>query len=177
MINIIVAISKNRAIGLDNKLLWHISEDLKYFKKVTSGHPIIMGRKTFESIGSRALPKRQNIVITSSFEELRKQSEHGSFGNAASLHFVSSLEEALSLAKSQDEEVFIIGGGQIYLAALQSSFADRLYITNVDIEIPEADTYFPELRDDEWALESRTEEFIDEKSGLRYFFAIYNNQR
>jgi dihydrofolate reductase len=130
-ISLIVAISKNRAIGKDNKLLWYIPEDLKRFRQLTSGHPIIMGRKTFESIG-KPLPNRTNIIIT------RDQNYHQD--GAIVVH---SLDEALSKAKEiENGEIFIIGGGQIYEQALP--LANKLYITVIDTHIEDADTYFPE---------------------------------
>ncbi len=130
-LSIIVAIQKNnRGIGYQNDLLFKISEDQKRFKALTSGHPIIMGRKTFESIG-RPLPNRTNIVITRNAE-----------WNYEGVVVVSSLEEAIAEAKKvEQEEIFVIGGSEIYGRAL--SFVDRLYITVVDGE-KQADTFFPE---------------------------------
>lgn len=127
MISLIAAIaSGNRALGKDNDLIYKIKEDLEYFRKVTAGHTVIMGRKTFESIG-HALPGRENIVIT----------RDPSF-TAENITVVHLLEEALKLAA---DEVFIIGGGQIYQEAI--GIADRLYLTVVEGS-PEADTYFPD---------------------------------
>lgn len=130
-ISIIVALSKkNRAIGYQNKLLWKIEGDLPRFKHLTTGHPVIMGNITFESIG-KALPGRKNIVIA-----LDPQYE------APDCEVVHSIEDALELAKKSDEEeVFVIGGGTIYKQMLP--FADRLYLTLVDDE-PEGDTFFPD---------------------------------
>ena len=126
MINMIVATSKNNQIGIDNKLPWHISEDLRYFKEVTKGHTVLMGRKTFESIG-RPLPNRENIVLT----------RDKSF-TAQGITAVHSLEEALTFCRSKDQ-IFIIGGGEIYKQFLP--YADKLYITLVDKEI-QGDTDF-----------------------------------
>ncbi len=120
---------KNRAIGRNNKLLWNIPDDLKHFKKITTGHAVIMGRKTFESIG-RQLPNRANIIIT-------RDKNFKADGCVIS----HSLDEALDLAKQKNEEIFIIGGGQIYEQALPH--ADKLYLTIVDDE-PKADTFFPD---------------------------------
>lgn len=129
-ISIICAIGQNLAIGKNNQLLWNISEDLQHFKKITEGHAIIMGRKTFESIG-RPLPNRLNIILT-----------HSPFKVQAGVLFASSLEEALKLASEDEkEEIFIIGGGQVYQEAM--SLADKLYLTIVE-DSPEADTYFPD---------------------------------
>ncbi len=129
-VSLIVALSENLVIGKDNKLPWHISEDLKRFKEVTKGHPVIMGRKTFESIG-RPLPGRLNIVIT-----------RNSGWKQEGVEVVSSLDEAIKLAKQKDtEEIFVIGGGQIFEEAIK--LADKLYLTIVHENI-EGDTYFPD---------------------------------
>jgi len=129
-INIIAAIGSNRELGKDNKLLWHISEDLQRFKQLTIGHTVIMGRKTYESIG-KPLPRRLNIII----------SRDTSF-RAQGCIVAHSLEEALNQAKEiEKEEVFIIGGGQIYELGLK--FADKLYLTLVN-GIYGADTFFPD---------------------------------
>ncbi len=133
-INIIEAVAENGAIGCHNKLLWHISEDLKRFKRLTTGNPIIMGRKTFESIG-RALPNRQNVVISRN-ENLKIEG----------VDVVGSLEAAYELLKNS-EEVFVIGGGEIYRQAMDR--ADRLFLTKV-YQSPEGDTFFPEISLDEW---------------------------
>ncbi|MFH1822184.1 MAG: dihydrofolate reductase [Patescibacteria group bacterium] len=129
MISIIAVAGKNNAIGKDNKLLWHIPEDLKHFKKITTGHPVIMGRKTFESIGS-PLPNRRNIILTrdKSFQ-------------APSCEIRHSFEEIINEAKKTDEEIFIIGGGQVYEQFIP--YAQKLYLTIVD-DAPEADTFFPD---------------------------------
>lgn len=150
-VSIIAAMSaQTRAIGKDNGLLWHIPDDLKHFKKVTSGHPIIMGAKTFESIGF-PLPGRTNIVLTLDKDWARD-----------GVVLCHSLEEALEKANAIDsEEIFIIGGGQIYTLALP--FADRLYLTLVD-DKKEGDTYFPDyssLHLTETARENRTHEGLD----------------
>ncbi len=130
-ISIIAAIGKNRELGKDNKLLWSLPEDMKRFREKTRNHPVIMGRKTFESIG-RPLPNRLNIVVTRD----RSYTIPGA-------EIFYSLEDALDFAKNKDkQEIFIIGGGQIYAEAL--SYADKLYLTIVDSDFPEADTFFPE---------------------------------
>lgn len=138
MISIIVAIARNRAIGCHNRLLWHISEDLKHFKAVTMGRPVVMGRLTWESLG-RPLPGRRNVVVTRNKDYKAEGAET-----------VSSLEEAVALFPA-DEEVFIIGGGEIYRQAMP--LADRMYITVVDADY-EGDTFFPEWDDEEWRLVS-----------------------
>jgi dihydrofolate reductase len=129
-ISLIVAISKNHAIGKDNKLLWYIPEDMKRFKAITSGHPVIMGRKTFESIG-KPLPNRTNIVI--SRDPMYK---------AEGCITAHSLEDAMNTAQKIDQnEIFILGGGQIFEEAIH--IADKLYITIIDAEVPDADAFFP----------------------------------
>lgn len=130
-ISIIVAMSENRVIGNENKLLWHIPGELKRFKEITQGHPIIMGRKTFESIG-RVLPNRTNIII----------SRDSAFKVEGAV-VVHSFDEAVDVAhtKEGNEEIFVIGGGQIYAAAINK--ADRLYLTIVRGEFS-GDTFFPE---------------------------------
>lgn len=134
MISVIVAVAENGIIGGGNSLLWHISEDLQRFKKITSGHPVIMGRKTFESLG-RPLPNRHNVVIT-------RQKDYAPAG----VTVVSSLEQALALF-ADTEEVFITGGGEIYAQAM--GIADRLYLTTVMHDY-EGDTHFPEWDRAQW---------------------------
>lgn len=135
MISIIVAVAENGVIGDKNALLWHISEDLKHFKALTTGHPVVMGRRTFESLG-RPLPNRRNVVIT------RQEVE---FPGCETVH---SLAEALALF-SEEEEVFVIGGAQIYAEALP--LADCFYLTRV-MHAYEGDTRFPAWNESEWRL-------------------------
>jgi dihydrofolate reductase len=136
MLSIIVAIAQNGTIGDKNALLWHIKEDMRFFRTTTSGHPVIMGRKTFESLGSKPLPKRTNIVITRAERE---------FEGALTAH---SLQEAIRMA-GDDEEIFIMGGAQIYREALP--VVDRMYITHVGRDY-EGDTVFPEIDYSKWKL-------------------------
>ena len=145
MISIIAAIGKNNELGKKNDLLWNLPADMKHFRDTTRGHAVIMGRKTFESIG-RPLPNRKNVVITRDQNYLR----HG-------VDVYSSLEEALNLLRTspqpspyqgEGEEIFIIGGAEIYKNAI--SKADKLYITHVDEIFPEADTFFPLIDKDIW---------------------------
>jgi len=133
MLTLIVAHDQNRLIGGGNSLLWHLPEDLKRFKALTSGHPILMGRKTFESIG-RPLPNRSNIVITRNED----WSQEGVFT-------ASSLEEAIGMASMMDSHIFLIGGGELYAQGLPH--ADVLEITEVHGTY-EGDTWFPEYRND-----------------------------
>ena len=134
MLSIIAVIGKNRELGKDNKLLWHIPGDLPRFKQLTTGHPVIMGRKTFQSIG-RALPNRTNIVISTDTAY-----------TADGVTVVSSIDEAVKQAESAvgSDEIFIIGGGSVYKQAIER--ADKLYLTVVDASA-EADTYFPNYSD------------------------------
>lgn len=139
MLSIIVAVAENGVIGDKNTLLWHISEDLKRFKAITSGHPVVMGRKTYDSLG-RPLPNRHNVVITRQ-EGLQ----------IAGCSVVHSLEESLRLLEGE-EEIFIIGGAQIYAEALaKAQRGDRLYLTRVHHPY-EGDTRFPEWDDSSWRL-------------------------
>jgi len=130
MISIIVAIGKNRAIGRNNQLLWNIPEDMRHFKTITAGRTVIMGDRTFQSIG-RPLPNRRNIVVT-----LDKNFK------AVGCEVRNSLEEVLGEYKNSEEEVFVIGGGIIYKLSLP--FADKLYLTVVDDAPKDADTFFPD---------------------------------
>ena len=159
---IIVAIADNNAIGKDNALLWHISEDLKFFKRTTMGCPVIMGRKTFESIG-RPLPKRTNIVVSRGFDA------------PEGIDIVSSLEEAYKAASAvmtdEVERCFVIGGGQIYAQAMQD--ADRLIVTHVHTVIGNADTFFPQIDPSVWEVDQRSEMFHDEESGYDFEFVEY----
>ena len=150
-ISLVAAIaSGNRAIGNNNRLIYHIPEDLKRFKQITSGHPIIMGRKTFESIGM-PLPNRTNIVIT-----------HDPEYYAEGVTVVHSVEEALKEAEGTDE-VFIIGGGQIYQEVIDK--ADKLYLTIVEGN-PDADTFFPDYSE----FKKVVFEESHESDGLKYKF-------
>jgi dihydrofolate reductase len=139
MISIIVAVAEGGVIGGGGDLLWHISEDLRRFKQITSGHTVIMGRKTYDSIG-RPLPKRRNIVITRNGE-----------WSAEGCERADSLEQAVAMCAGE-EEVFIIGGGEIYRQSM--ALADKLYLTQVNKPY-EGDTYFPEIRPEEWQEVSR----------------------
>lgn len=145
-ISLIVAAADNNIIGKDNKLLWHIPEDLKRFKAITLGKPCIMGRKTFESILDQLgqpLPGRTNIVVTRS---------DAKYEGARSAH---SLEEAIMLAKQEEgDEVMIIGGAQIYEEAIRQGLIDKLYLTRVH-QTPEGDATFPEIDETQWNVSER----------------------
>lgn len=156
MISIIVAVAQNGVIGDKNSLLWHISEDMRFFKRTTSGHPVIMGRKTYESLG-RPLPNRTNVVISRTLGELE------------GCTVVRSLEEAIALFPTE-EEVFVIGGAQIYALAL--NVADRFYLTRVGHDY-EGDTSFPTWNEREWRLISREAYEQGEKYPHPFAFEIY----
>ena len=159
IVSAILAMSKNRVIGKDNQIPWHLSADLKYFKRTTLNHHIIMGRKTFLSIG-KPLPKRTNIVLT-----------RNPFFVASHVLVVSSIEEALNIAEENgEEEVFIIGGGEIYRQSMP--YWDKVYLTRVDIEV-EGDVFFPELDNKEWRLLSDEPHEADEKNVYKYSFQVY----
>src|SRR5665647_506999 len=145
MISIIVAVSEDGGIGKDNELLWHISEDLKRFKRLTTGHTLIMGKKTWDSLPRKPLPGRKNIVLTDVFGE--------SFDSSLTAY---SIEDALSKCE-KDEEIFVIGGGSVYKQFM--ALADRLYITHVHKKA-EADIYFPEIDPKVWKVIEK-EEFND----------------
>lgn len=156
---IIVAIADNNAIGKDNALLWHISEDLKFFKRNTLGFPVIMGRKTFESIG-RPLPGRVNIVLSRSF------------ATGLEVEVVGTLEEAYRVAEDTNlERCFVMGGGQIYAQAMND--ADRLIVTHVHTVIEDADTFFPAIEPGVWKVAQRSEMLHDEETGYDFEFVEY----
>jgi dihydrofolate reductase len=161
MISIIVAVSDDWGIGKGNELLWHISEDLKRFKRLTSGKTVIMGKKTWYSLPRRPLPGRRNIVLTDIKGEVVEGSET-----------VYSIEEALKLC-SPNEEAFIIGGGSIYRQFMP--FADRLYITHVHMNAP-ADVYFPQIDMKIWKIMEKEDFPAGDTNDIPYTYAIYERQ-
>ncbi len=164
IISIIVAKSNNHVIGIDNRLPWHLPADLQYFKSLTVDHPIVMGRKTYESIG-RPLPKRTNIVIT------RDPSFH--VENVVTTH---SIDEAIAYCQEQDyDEVFIIGGDTIYRQTID--IADRLYITLVDVCIDNGTAFFPVINPVIWTLVSSTQRHKDEKNEFDVTFQVYEKKQ
>jgi dihydrofolate reductase len=158
MTTIVVAMGEKNEIGADNQLLWHLPKDLKHFKDLTSGHPIIMGRKTYESIG-KALPNRTNIVIS------RKKNwfEEG-------ILIVGSIKEAVKFAKKIDENIFIIGGGNIYEQTME--IADKLEVTLVKAEL-KADTFFPKIDTKIWKLSEEVFHEKDDKNQYDFSFQTY----
>lgn len=161
MISIIVAVSDNLAIGRAGDMPWHISADLKYFKRTTKGHTVVMGRRTWESIGCRPLPGRRNIVVSRTMA-----AEEG-------YEVAPSLPEALMMAAGGGE-IFIMGGGRLYAEAID--LADRLYVTHVHTKIEDADTFFPDFTTRDWARISISETETDPATGLSYEFAVYERK-
>ena len=162
MISIIVAVSDDWGIGKDNELLWHISEDLKRFKRLTSGNAVIMGKKTWESLPKKPLPNRKNIVLT--------DNPHETIENAITAY---SLEDSLSKC-TPGEEIFIIGGGSIYRQFMP--FADKLFITHVHKKTP-ADIYFPEIDMKIWEIIEEEEFITGVNESIPYTYTIYQRRR
>jgi dihydrofolate reductase len=157
-ISIIVAIAENYAIGKDNQLLWHLSDDLKRFKKITSGHQVVMGRNTYLSLPFRPLKNRENIVITDNHEE--------TFEGCTTVY---SIEEAIDRCE-EIKESFVIGGGSVYRQFLP--LAKKLYITRVHKEF-EGDTFFPEIDENIWKLVDSEYHPADENHKLPFTFLTY----
>lgn len=155
-ISIIVAITANGAIGRTGELLFNIREDMRHFRNVTMGHPIIMGRRTFESFPNGALPGRRNMVIT-----------RNSSYTAPGAETFGSLTAAIA-AVAHDDEAMIIGGGEIYAAALP--LASRLYLTEIDAIVDDADTYFPAIDPTQWTIETAGDWQTDPTTQIRYRF-------
>lgn len=161
---IIAALGTDRSIGRNGDLAFHISSDLRRFKALTTGHTVVMGRKTFESLPKGALPNRRNIVITRNAEATFPGAE-----------IAPSLEYALKMATDAGEtEAFVIGGGQIYAAAMP--VADRLALTEVLAEAPDADTFFPAFSREVWEETENSGTLTDEKSGLAYRFVCFSRK-
>jgi dihydrofolate reductase len=161
MISLIVAVGDNNVIGKDNKLIWHLPADMKFFKEKTTGHCIITGRKNYESIPEkfRPLPSRTNIIIT------RQKNYH-----APGTIIVNSVEDAIEKAKQTgDEEIFIIGGAEIFRQSLH--YADRIYLTEI-YHTFEGDVFFPEINKDEWKETQRIHGPVDEKNKYRHDYII-----
>lgn len=165
-LNLIVAAADNMAIGSKGTMPWHISRDFKYFKRTTMGHTVVMGWRTWLSLGSKPLPGRRNIVISR---------EPASEQDAASgAEFRLTLQDALEAAAG-DGEVFIIGGGVIYSRSI--ALADRIYLTRVHTVIEDADTFFPQMAEGEWNEVLRSIPYSDKKSGFEYEFTVYERKR
>ncbi len=166
---IIAAIADNGAIGAGGALPWHISEDLKYFKRTTMSCPVIMGRKTFESLG-RPLPGRTNIVLSRKAVELPE-----GVLLARDLQQAYSLAEQVLSDKRQEARCFVIGGAEIYRQALAD--ADELYITRVHLSVPEADAFFPEIDCRMWQTTATPTRMTDEKTGVILDFEHYSRRK
>ena len=158
MIALVVATGKNNAIGKDNNLLWHLPVDLKFFKSITLGHPIIMGRTTFDSVG-KPLPGRRNIVVSRN-KNLKIEG----------CEVCNSINEAIDLCKNIDT-IMIVGGEEIYRQSMQ--IADRIYRTLIDVS-PEADRFFPEINLNEWKLTASDFRPADEKNLIDCTFETYD---
>ncbi|WP_026935136.1 dihydrofolate reductase [Christiangramia echinicola] len=160
MITIIAAAAENNALGKDNDLVWHLPDDFKRFKRLTSGHYIIMGRKTFESF-PKLLPNRTHVIIT-------RKKDYSPEGTIV----VNSLDEALRVSKL-DEQPFIIGGGEIYKIGMEAT--DRIELTRVHGEF-EADTYFPEIDEDNWKLIKEEFHEKDDKHDHSFTYLTYERK-
>ena len=169
MLSLIVAVAQNNAIGRNNELLWHISEDLKYFKSTTTGHPVIMGRKTYESIG-RPLPGRRNIVLTRGTLEIPPVKNP----QTTSMEVVNSLDEVYAIAQG-DEEFFVMGGGMLYNETFGKE--DFLYLTRIYAEAENADTFFPEVDEMEWDVVRESQLLHDEENDIDFKFIVYKRRR
>ncbi len=159
-VSLIVAMAKNRVIGIDNTLPWRLPADLKHFKTLTMGHHIVMGRKTYESIG-KPLPGRTSVVVT-------RNPEYAAPG----VIVASSLQAAIS-ACGDDDEIFVIGGAELYQQAI--ALADRIYLTEIDADIS-GDAYFPEFKLDEWLELSRDKHSQLEPQPLQFDFVVYHRK-
>jgi len=161
-ISFVVAAAKNNVIGKDNQLVWNLPNDMKFFKNVTWGMPVVMGRKSFESLG-KALPGRKNIVLT------RQEG-----WNAKDVIVVKSMEEAKAVVKEMDvKEMMVIGGGEIFKMVMPE--AKRIYLTRVDAE-PEGDAFFPKVDPAEWELVSKKDHEADAKHAYNYSFQIWERK-
>jgi len=161
-ISIIAAIADNNVIGKNNQLIWHIPEDLKHFKNLTTGHTIVMGRKTFESIG-KVLPNRKTIIISRQIDFL-----------AQGCIVVPTIEAALLLAEDE-KEVFVAGGGEIYRQVINHPCTNHLYITKISADF-EGDTYFPDIDPRQWELIDEDEHLPDNRNPYPFTFQLYKRK-
>lgn len=159
---LIVAIADNLGIGVKGALPWHLAEDLKYFKRITHGYPVIMGRTTYFSIG-RPLPGRMNIVLNAGGDPIPEVTCVGSFDEAYA-----------AAASGGTDKCFIIGGASVYRAAMDSM--DKLYITHVHTEVKDADAFFPAIDPAKWTVESKSGTFTDPETGLNFEFVVYERR-
>lgn len=161
ILSMIVAASENNAIGKDNQLLWHLPKDLKYFKEMTSGHVIIMGRKTFDSIG-KPLPKRRNIVITRREDLVIEGAE-----------IAHDIESAIEMV-GEDQEPFVVGGAQVYEQAIH--YVNRIYLTRVHAHV-NGDTFFPELDPNEWQRVLHESHKTDASHAHSFSFEVWERKK
>lgn len=162
MITMIAALTRDRALGKGGDMVFHISADLRRFKKLTTGHPLVMGRRTFESFPNGPLPGRRNLVVT-------RDTAYSCDG----IETYGSLAGAIEACG--DDEPMVIGGGQIYSQAMP--VADRLLITEIDAESPDADTFFPEISPEEWEITEVSEPMTDPSSGVSFRYVTYQRKR
>lgn len=160
MVSIIAAISKNNVLGKENKLLWYLPKDFKFFKDTTFGHPIIMGRKTFESL-PKALPGRINIVVTGD----RNYEKEGAI-------VVHSIEDAIKIGLSENKDIFICGGGQIYKESLEKNLVDKILLTEIDVEL-EGDSFFPAFDKSDWEISKKECHSKDKRHSFDFCFVEY----
>jgi dihydrofolate reductase len=166
LISLIVAAAENNAIGKNNALLWRLPNDLRFFKNTTWGMPVVMGRKTFESMAGEPLPGRINIVITRQKDFDPQKSD---------VVVVNNLKDAIEKAKETDcKETFIAGGGEIYKESI--SIADKIYLTRVHGSFPEADAFFPAIEESKWVLSSREDFPSDDKHAYAYSFEVWTKK-
>ncbi len=163
MLSLVAAISENNVIGKDNKIIWRLPEDLKRFKEITTGHTIIMGRKTFESLG-RILPERKHIVLTRD-KDYRVRDE-----NVQIVNEISDLDKYID----SDEECFVIGGAIVYRQLLPK--VDKMYITRIHSKF-EGDSYFPVISENEWNIVEKVQGIKDEENPYNYDFIIYERKK
>jgi len=164
LLSLVVAASTNNAIGLHNQLLWHLPNDMKFFKNITWAMPVVMGRKTFEALAGKPLPGRLNMVIT-------RQADF----KAAGITVVRSLAEASAIAAKADyKQMYIIGGGEIYQQAI--TIADRIYITRVDAVL-DGDAFFPVIDQQQWLLRSEQSFSADTKHAYSYHFQLWERNK
>ena len=162
MISFVVAMDQNRVIGFNNDMPWHLPNDLQHFKNITTGHTIVMGRKTFDSIG-RVLPNRKHIVLTRSEQSFPEEVE-----------VVRNTDEILQYAKDHEaEEIFIIGGGELFKQMMP--YVDKMYITLIE-ESFEGDVFFPEFDESEWELIEKEKGEKDERNPYNYYFLTYERK-
>jgi len=163
IVSLILAAADDNAIGKNNELLWHLPNDLRFFKNTTWGMPVIMGRKTYESIAGEPLPGRFNIVVT----RMRDWQP-----NRPGVWVANTLESAIIRSRETNcHEVFIAGGGEIYSQALP--IANKIYLTRIHAKFPEAEVFFEGFIEKEWTLKSRVDAFKDEKHAFDYSFEVW----